>query len=105
MENTLPRGSGLAPLPPKLGGERPDFDHSKVFGTVAPGDLPLEYKVGEPLVIKDQGGKDFCAGKEDVAHPDTPITGARPSQATKAPSWRRDTPDSVMPNPPHLPAR
>lgn len=61
MEN-LPRGSGLLPLPPKLGDERPDFPHAAVFGSPAPETLPLEYKVGEPLIIKDQGGLDFCAG-------------------------------------------
>ena len=44
-----------------------DFSHSKRFGLASLIDLPLEYDVGLPMFIKDQGTTDLCAAMGSVA--------------------------------------
>ena len=52
-----PQTSGLLPTPR----DERDFKLGAMIGHVIPADLPDEYEVGKPLIIKDQGqGTDMC---------------------------------------------
>lgn len=56
-------GGGLTPLPK----DKRDLKFGQVFSLPALEELPKGYKVGDPIVIRDQGSDDTCTSRSSNA--------------------------------------